>query len=74
MRSFNDCDNHVDSKTDTRMDIQGGVPKYTRLVANAICNRINESLQSLRLILGLGCIIFDGDRFRQGGKGCGAIT
>lgn len=74
MRRFNGCDSHVDSKTDTRIDIQGGVPKHTRLVTNPLCDCIDESLQSLRLILNLGCIVFNGDRFRQSGKGCGAIT
>lgn len=74
MRNFNGCSGHTDGKTDTRMDTQGGVSKCTRLVANALRDPIDEILQSLRLILGLGRITFDSDGFRQGGKGCGAIT
>ena len=74
MYNFNGGNGHGDGKTDKRIDTQEGVSKRTRLVANTLRDPINKSLQSLHLILGLGRIIVDGNRFRQGGKGCGAIT
>ena len=51
-----------------------GVPKHIRSVTNVLDNTVNERFQPLGLVPSLSCIVFDRDRFRQGGKGCSAVT
>lgn len=53
---------------------KGYSSRYVRSEFDVPYDAVNKRLQSFDLIISLGDVVFDRDRFCQSGKGCSAIT